>query len=218
MNPQSLAQEIYVQINALAEKSTQPIRELRKQHTRKLKSATPDEMLALAQALIALDDKLRWVAYELVHYHKPTLDSLDQAKLEALGKGMDTWDKVDAFAPYLSGVVWRNGQISDEVIHRWARSEDRWWRRAALVSTIPLNTRARGGKGDVPRTLAVCELLVGDNDDMVVKAMSWALRECIPYDPAAVEQFLATHGEVLAARIKREVRNKLKTGLKNPQR
>ena len=57
-----------------------------------------------------------------------------------------------------------------------------------------------------------------DRDDMVVKAMSWALRELIPHDRLAVETFLEKHEDVLASRVKREVRNKLETGLKNPRR
>ena len=78
--------------------------------------------------------------------------------------------------------------------------------------------KTRGGRGDTSRTLAVCEMLAGDCDDMVVKAMSWALRELAPWDPNAVERFLSDNGDRLAARVKREVRNKLMTGLKNPRR
>ena len=51
---------------------------------------------------------------------------------------------------------------------------------------------------------------------MVIKAMSWALRELIVHDPKAVRKFLDEHYQVLAARVKREVKNKLRTGLKNP--
>ena len=60
--------------------------------------------------------------------------------------------------------------------------------------------------------------MVRDHDDMVVKAMSWALRALVAHDPDAVGQFLDEHEELLAARIKREVRNKLSTGLKTPRR
>jgi 3-methyladenine DNA glycosylase AlkD len=101
-------------------------------------------------------------------------------------------------------------------IQDWAQSEDRWWRRAALVSTVALNVRSRGGKGDIKRTLTICEMLVEDYDDMVVKALSWALRELVVHDPRAVESFLNSHQDVLAGRVKREVRNKIETGLKNP--
>jgi 3-methyladenine DNA glycosylase AlkD len=131
---------------------------------------------------------------------------------------MDSWCSVDAFARLLSGPAWLNGQLSDEVIRRWARSEDRWWRRAALVSTVALNTRSHGGYGDVPRTFAVCRPLVADRDDIVVKAMSWALRSLVPHDPDAVTEFLAANEDALAARVVREVRNKLETGLKTPPR
>ena len=61
-------------------------------------------------------------------------------------------------------------------------------------------------------------MLVDDHDDMVVKAMSWALRVLIVHDPQTVREFLAEYDQVLAARVKREVRNKLATGLKNPRR
>ena len=47
--------------------------------------------------------------------------------------------------------------------------------------------------------------------------MSWALRELVPWDKQAVEGFLEEHDGVLVARVKREVRNKLETGLKNPR-
>jgi hypothetical protein len=85
----------------------------------------------------------------------------------------------------------------------WACSENLWWRRAALVSTVALNMRSQGGKGDVPRTLAIASLLAGDHEDMVAKALSWALRALVPHDPDAVRTFLAENDMVLAARIKR---------------
>jgi 3-methyladenine DNA glycosylase AlkD len=61
-------------------------------------------------------------------------------------------------------------------------------------------------------------MLVDDSEDMVVKAMSWALRELVPHDPVALRTFLREHDGALAARIKREVENKLRTGLKTPRR
>ncbi len=53
---------------------------------------------------------------------------------------------------------------------------------------------------------------------MVVKAVSWALRALSERDPDAVRAFLDAHEDVLAARVRREVRHKLETGLKNPRR
>ncbi len=87
-----------------------------------------------------------------------------------------------------------------------------------MVSTVALNVKASGGTGDTDRTLAVCRILIDDHDDMVVKALSWALRALVPHDPEAVQGFLTEYEECLAARVKREVKNKLTTGLKNPRR
>jgi 3-methyladenine DNA glycosylase AlkD len=53
---------------------------------------------------------------------------------------------------------------------------------------------------------------------MVVKALSWALRVLARRDAPAVKAFLAQHKGALHARVVREVRNKLRTGLKNPKR
>ena len=49
---------------------------------------------------------------------------------------------------------------------------------------------------------------------MVVKALSWALRELIHWDPNAVRDFLGGHD--VAARVRREVAHKLVTGRKAP--
>src|SRR5690606_10410674 len=114
--------------------------------------------------------------------------------------------------------VWRAGQIEDDVVLGWAGSDDRWWRRAALVSTVPLNVRAQGGSGDAKRTLRICRRLVADRDPMVVKAMSWALRALAVPDPTAVSAFLERHGERLAPLVLREVRSKLETGLSRRRR
>ena len=86
---------------------------------------------------------MRWVGYEIAHHHRPTLASLDLDKLEELGSSLDSWDSVDVFSLYLAGPAWRNGQIDDADVHRWARSADRWWRRVSLVSTVALNLKAR---------------------------------------------------------------------------
>ncbi len=150
--------------------------------------------------------------------HPAAFKRLDAAQLEDLGQGIDSWWTVDAFARTLSGPAWLAGQVSDELILKWACSPDRWWRRAALVSTVALNVRSQGGMGDAPRTLEVCRVLAADPDDMVVKALSWALRELVVHDPQAVRAFLDEYEAVLAGRVKREVRISLNTGLKYPER
>jgi 3-methyladenine DNA glycosylase AlkD len=211
----SMASEVDGRIQSLPVRNAANVRAVRREVSGEMKDREPEFVLALARELVE-GYGYRGVAYELIYYHKGAYKSLSGADLEALDQGMGSWSAVDSFARILSGPAWRDGLISDELIHKWAGSSDRWWRRAALVSTVALNVRSYGGKGDVPRTLAVCRQLVDDHDDMVLKALSWALRELVVHDPEAVEAFVAEYEDQLAARVKREVRNKLTTGLKNP--
>jgi 3-methyladenine DNA glycosylase AlkD len=46
---------------------------------------------------------------------------------------------------------------------------------------------------------------VGDREDLVVKALSWALRELSKKHPEQVRRFIAEHRKALAARVIREV-------------
>ena len=212
-----IASEMDAEIGALAVRNTPSVRRVRRKYSQMLKQTPPGFILDLARELLE-NYGHRSVAYELIQAHKAAFQSIGAAELIEFGRGINSWWSVDAFGRTLAGPAWLKGQISDELIHEWAGSEDRWWRRAALVSTVALNMRSHGGYGDVPRTLGVCRLLVDDQDDMVVKAMSWALRELVVHDAEAVNAFLTEHEEVLAARVKREVRHKLTTGLKNPRR
>jgi 3-methyladenine DNA glycosylase AlkD len=205
------------EIQSLSIQNTPGVREIRRRYSKLLKNAGSAFILNLAWELMQGYGH-RWVAYELIYYHKAAFCSIGETELEQFGQGINSWWTVDSFARTLSGPAWLARQVSDDLFQRWASSQDRWWRRAALVSTVALNVRSHGGTGDTPRTLAVCRLLVADHDEMVVKAMSWALRELTPHNPAAVEEYLTAYDQVLAAQVKREVRNKLSTGLKNPRR
>lgn len=216
-NAKRAAFEIDAEIRALPVQNTANVRAIRCKYSRKLKQASPKFILDLARELFEHYGQ-RWVSYELIQKHGAAFESIGKAELEEFGRGINSWDTVDAFARILSGPAWLNGQVADKLIHKWATSKDRWWRRAALVSTVALNVRSHGGRGDIARTLEVCRLLVDDHDDMVVQATSWALRQLVPHDADAVRVFLRKHEDVLAARAKREVRNKLTTGLKNPKR
>jgi len=213
----ALAVEIADRVDALPKQNVPSVRAVRREYSKRVKGAAPREVVELAKELYRQRQVHRFFGDELIVYHKGALETLSARAIESLGKGMDSWDQVDCFGSYLSGPAWRAELIGDETIYKWAGSPDRWWRRAALVSTVALNTKSRGGTGDAKRTLAVCERLTDDRDDMVVKAMSWALRTLGARDRKAVRAFIDGHRDELAARVVREVENKLRTGLKNPK-
>jgi 3-methyladenine DNA glycosylase AlkD len=182
----------------------------------RLKTSEPEAVIDFAMILVdggVLE--CRQVGYEVLARHKKAMATLTTDLVEKLGEGIDNWVSTDVFAGLVAGPVWREGQIPDEVVRSWACSDDRWWRRAAVVCTVALNQKARGGHGDSSRTLDICTLVAADKDEMVAKALSWALRELSKRDSAAVIEFLEEYDSVLPARVKREVNRKINTGKKN---
>lgn len=211
--------EIERRLSVMRNSSTAGLRAMRRDFSRRLRTAEAGTVLGVAGRLLKTPKTgRRFVAYELIHHHPAALASLDAKLLARLGQGIASWGAVDCFAVYLSGPAWRERLVKDSLIHGWARSRDRWLRRAALVSTVPLNSKSRGGAGDVRRTFGVCRLLERDRDPMVVKALSWALRELAKRDAGAVRKYVASRKDVLPALVLREVKNKLDTGVKNPKR
>jgi hypothetical protein len=178
------------------------VRAFRRGLSRELQAEPARSVIAIAVHLSQAPQPWhRFIAYELILHHPLAPSQIDPRSVVLLGKGMAAWQDVDCFAPYISGPAWRDGRIPTALVHRWAGSKDRWWRRAALVSTVPLNVRSQGGRGP-----------------MVVKALSWALRVLSVRDPDAVRVYVASRKGKLPALALREVRNKLETGLKNPRR
>ena len=123
------------------------VRKAARDAARELKGAQPGVVLAVVRALIDTHTlEGRHAAYEVLGRHKGVSAALGTPAVESLGRGMDNWASVDTYCWLVSGPAWLDGRLGDEIIERWARSEDRWWRRAALVSTTALNKKSLGGQ------------------------------------------------------------------------
>ena len=195
---------------------TPDFRELLKDWWKEIKTWSPGKLVQFSKELVETRIfECNQLAFELLWKNKDALRLLKLKDLEMLGKNMDNWATTDTFSVLLSGFAWRENQISDFDVLNWLKSDNRWWQRAAVVSTVPLNLRSRGGTGDAKRTLMICEKVVSERDDMIVKALSWALRELSKSDKTAVENFMKKYDSQLAGRVRREVYMKLETGRKN---
>jgi 3-methyladenine DNA glycosylase AlkD len=217
MNIDGLVEEIEARVQAMPVLNARALRELRREYSKRTKAWPAKTVVKLAGTLIARRRVHRYIGDDLIASRPDAMATLNLTKLERLGSSISSWDQVDCFACYLSGPAWREGRIDDHAILKWTRSENRWWRRAALVSTVPLNVKARGGGGDTRRTLRICSVLIDDRDQMVVKALSWALRALAVRDRDAVTQFVEQNQGRLPALVYREVRHKLLTGRKAPR-
>lgn len=101
------------------------------------------------------------------------------------------WSTIDLLCcDILSPLIAAYPDLMDEVTS-WTRSENRWLRRASIVSFIK---PAREGRYiDVVQKTA--QKLFPDGDDLVQKANGWILRESGKTDRERLERFLLKNGK-----------------------
>lgn len=186
-----------------------------KETLKELKKESPEKTILLVKQLI--DSKIFenvQLAYEILDKHKKAFAALSKKEILEIRKGQDNWVLVDYYAGLIAGPKWRDGVLKNDVLYNWLKSENFWDRRTAVVCTVALNQKARGGNGDPKRTMDICKRIVTDKNDMVAKALSWALRELAKRETEPVVQFIDEYKDVLPKRVLREVGNKLETGRK----
>ena len=182
------------------------------------RNETTEAKITLAKDLVSTAIfECQQVAYEFLAKDKKLMSSLSAEDLIVLDQGQDNWVSVDTFSAYLLGVAWRLGIVDDQWILEKAGSSDFWIRRQSLVATLGWNQKSRGGKGNTEKTLMICSLFVDDHQDMINKALSWALRELSKTDKEAVVEFMQDFEPRLHGRVRREVWAKIVTGVKNPK-
>jgi 3-methyladenine DNA glycosylase AlkD len=110
------------------------------------------------------------------------------------------WDLVDEIATkLLRAVLESDGQAVTPVIRRWARGEDLWRRRAAILVQI-------GRKDATDRALLedVIAPSLDSKELFLRKAIGWSLRELSRFDPAWVRTYVREHEARLSGLSRRE--------------
>ena len=103
---------------------------------------------------------------------------------------INNWDLVDLSAPKIVG---RHLETrSRRPLYRLAKSASLWERRISIVATGWFIWR-----DDFADTLKIAEKLLGDQEDLIHKAVGWMLREVGKRDEAALVEFLDEHCPVM---------------------
>jgi 3-methyladenine DNA glycosylase AlkD len=99
---------------------------------------------------------------------------------------ISSWADHDGLVHYLIApmVVAKPARVKN--LFRWAKSRNRWHRRAACVALIQ-GTRQ---KKFFPQIKQLSNALLADQDDMVQKGLGWLLRETAKYDPERTVPYL----------------------------
>lgn len=96
---------------------------------------------------------------------------------------INNWDLVDASAEFIVGPWLEDKSEKMQVLQELARSQSLWERRIAMLSTF-----AYIKKGQPGPALKVAQWLLGDEQDLIQKAVGWMLREIGKRCSAEVEE------------------------------
>jgi 3-methyladenine DNA glycosylase AlkD len=99
---------------------------------------------------------------------------------------VSSWADHDGLAHYLLAPMVSADQARCDEVFRWAKSRNRWRRRAACVALI----RGVREKMFFAETVRLSRQLLADQDDMVQKGLGWLLREMAKADPERTVPYL----------------------------
>src|SRR4030042_4352783 len=107
-------------------------------------------------------------------YKKTKKDLLEKRRIYEFymknTNNINNWDLVDLSCPAIVGdFLTREGT---GILKMFAKSENIWERRIAVISTFALIKKRNLGE-----SLAIAEMLISDKHDLIHKAVGWMLRE-----------------------------------------
>ena len=154
---------------------TGAVREIAKKHWREVKLCGKEKIFALCEELYSSDymEEAFVTAFwlpNLVEQLEPSDLSVFQMWIE---KYVNNWAKCDSFCNHTVGGLIEKHPESVNEVKSWAKSENRWLKRAAAVSLI-----IPAKKGEfLQETFEISNMLLNDEDDMVQKGYGWLLKE-----------------------------------------
>jgi 3-methyladenine DNA glycosylase AlkD len=99
---------------------------------------------------------------------------------------ISSWADHDGLVHYLIAPMVAANPARVKDVFCWAKSRDRWHRRAACVAMI----RGARAKMLFPEIVKLSDSLLGDEDDMVQKGLGWLLRETAKFDAQRTVPYL----------------------------
>jgi 3-methyladenine DNA glycosylase AlkD len=152
---------------------------------------TRAELRSVAETLYATDvHELRAAAIGVLERQRETLVDRDLPWLIALVRKSRSWAYVDWVAPKVIGDVIARDPRSRKRLAVWARDDDFWVRRAALLAE---HDALRAGKGDFALWSRLAEPMLDEREFFIRKAIGWVLREVSKKRPELSYEFLRKH-------------------------
>jgi 3-methyladenine DNA glycosylase AlkD len=130
-----------------------------------------------------------------------SFDHLPWSAISRWMSAIDNWEVCDQLAMQIAGpCVANNLDLIDELL-ALSTHDNVWFRRCAVVSTVALNQK---GRSHAEETFRVLRPVIADREDMVRKAVAWAVREVCKNDEPAALRFLTEQAGKMAPSLLRE--------------
>ena len=143
----------------------------------------------------------QWAAAELLVQRVDLLGPDDVPLIEQLIREAKTWALVDMLAPQVMGELVVEHTALGKTLDRWAKDDDFWVRRAAMLSLlVPL----RKGAGDFDRFTRYADAMLEEKEFFIRKAIGWILRETGRKTPERVYKWLLPRAKRAAGLTVRE--------------
>jgi 3-methyladenine DNA glycosylase AlkD len=164
------------------------IRTIAKAIGRRRPDLAHDDLTALVEVLWSEPvHERRMLAVALLELHAASLRPEDLSLLERLLRESRTWALVDGLAASVIGPLVEFSPEMGPVLDRWAADDDFWIRRSALLALLP---GLRRGAGDFGRFCRYADLMLGEQEFFIRKAIGWVLRETARKRPEIVFDWL----------------------------
>ena len=123
---------------------------------------------------------------------------------------LTNWANTDGMCTGLvSETVRKDPRLAKRLL-QWTESKNRWRRRAAAVSLVPIARR-----GDMLEdTFRIADRLMEDRDDMVQKGVGWLLKEASKKHPMEVRDYLLRWRTRTSALVLRYASEKLSSDMR----
>ena len=171
-----------------------------------------DFLLRVADKLFAgrvLEEKV--FAVFLLEKMTEEFDDAEFRLFESWLPRISSWADHDGLVHYLIAPMVASKSDRTARVFRWAKSPDRWHRRAACVALIQ-GTRRKMFFSEIRR---LSDLLLSDEDDMVQKGLGWLLRETAKADAKRTVPYLMSIRKQAPRLVLRTACETLPPGVRN---
>lgn len=140
-----------------------------------LDDVSHDDLITLVEELWStpVHDR-RAAAVHLLELRLDLVQPTDIELVERMLREAKTWALVDDLAASVAGPLLDRHPNADTILDRWARDDDFWIRRSALLAHL---LALRSGRGDFDRFARHADAMLEEKEFFIRKAIGWVLRD-----------------------------------------